>query len=522
MSKTFQIIFSLRNTYRVNSVLYSLKQIPLIKKLLPDQLYGIWGLKIFANVISVLWEIVAVFGGKFLYFLFLILLPGSLYPGSEGEIFLHLLLLLTIVGACVNTYMFDPAKDKYYAVILMQMDAWRYTMVDYGYSMAKVLVGFLPFAFLAGLEKGLAWWQCLLIPLYVAGAKIIVASRSLCSYEKNGAITNENHLEKWVWILIPLLLVASYGLPVLGLVVPVGVSSGIMLAVILFGAASARTIIRFSDYRSMYQQILANSMIQMDRAKTQLGTADQKYITMTKTAADRKRGFEYLNALFIARHQKILWKASEKITLVILGLILVMSVVVRVFPQAGEATNRLMLTYLPYFVFIMYAVNRGTGFTRALFMNCDRSLLTYSFYKQPGPILKLFQIRLREIVKINLLPASVIGAGLVWLLYLSGGTEHWVNYAVLFISIICMSVFFSVHYLTIYYLLQPYNAGTQMKSATYQIVLSATYLVCFAFMQVRMPTLLFGGMTIVFCILYSVIACVLVYYLAPRTFRLRN
>ena len=315
---------------------------------------------------------------------------------------------------------------------------------------------------------------------------------------------------------------ASYGLPVLGLVVPVGVSSGIMLAVILFGAASARTIIRFSDYRSMYQQILANSMIQMDRAKTQLGTADQKYITMTKTAADRKRGFEYLNALFIARHQKILWKASEKITLVILGLILVMSVAVRVFPQAGEATNRLMLTYLPYFVFIMYAVNRGTGFTRALFMNCDRSLLTYSFYKQPGPILKLFQIRLREIVKINLLPASVIGAGLVWLLYLSGGTEHWVNYAVLFISIICMSVFFSVHYLTIYYLLQPYNAGTQMKSATYQIVLSATYLVCFAFMQVRMPTILFGGMTIVFCILYSVIACVLVYYLAPRTFRLRN
>lgn len=59
----------------------------------------------------------------------------------------------------------------------------------------------------------------------------------------------------------------------------------------------------------------------------------------------------------------------------------------------------------------MYAINRGTGFTKALFMNCDHSLLTYSFYKQPKFILKLFQIRLREIIKVNLLPALVIGRG---------------------------------------------------------------------------------------------------------------
>lgn len=77
------------------------------------------------------------------------------------------------------------------------------------------------------------------------------------------------------------------------------------------------------------------------------------------------------------------------------------------------------MVYLPYFVFIMYAINRGTGFTQALFMNCDHSLLTYSFYKQPKFVLKLFQIRLREIVKVNLLPAAVIGGGLAGLLYAS-------------------------------------------------------------------------------------------------------
>ncbi len=53
------------------------------------------------------------------------------------------------------------------------------------------------------------------------------------------------------------------------------------------------------------------------------------------------------------------------------------------------------MVFLPYFAFIMYAINRGTGFTRALFMNCDHSLLTYSFYKKPDMVLTLFRIRLK-------------------------------------------------------------------------------------------------------------------------------
>ena len=42
MKKTFILSFSLKNTYRVNGILYSLKQIPLVKRLLPEALYGVW------------------------------------------------------------------------------------------------------------------------------------------------------------------------------------------------------------------------------------------------------------------------------------------------------------------------------------------------------------------------------------------------------------------------------------------------------------------------------------------------
>ena len=127
----------------------------------------------------------------------------------------------------------------------------------------------------------------------------------------------------------------------------------------------------------------------------------------------------------------------------------------------------------------------------------------------------------REIIKINAVPALTLGGGLALLLYASGGTENPLDYAVLVVTILALSVFFSIHYLTIYYLLQPYNAGTELKSGTYSLVMMGTYLVCFFLMNVRLPILVFGLGCIAFCLIYSVVACVLVYRLAPKTFRIR-
>lgn len=125
-------------------------------------------------------------------------------------------------------------------------------------------------------------------------------------------------------------------------------------------------------------------------------------------------------------------------------------------------------------------------------------------------------------MKVNAVPALIIGVGLALILFASGGTENPLDYAVLLVSILCMSLFFSIHYLTIYYLMQPYNTETKMKSGMYMIVLTTTYFLCFFIMKLQVPILLFGIMTIVFCMLYSIIASILVYCFAPKTFRIRT
>ena len=67
MINSFFISFSLKNTYRVNGILYSIKQIPFIGRLLPSSLYSAGWLKVLANVIAAIWEFISIFAGKAIY-----------------------------------------------------------------------------------------------------------------------------------------------------------------------------------------------------------------------------------------------------------------------------------------------------------------------------------------------------------------------------------------------------------------------------------------------------------------------
>ena len=234
-----------------------------------------------------------------------------------------------------------------------------------------------------------------------------------------------------------------------------------------------------------------------------------------------KSGFAYFHELFVKRHSKLLTKSVKKQTMVIVLVFIIIFIVVFINPSMKESLNSIPLTYLPYFVFIMYILNRGTTITQAMFMNCDHSMLTYRIYRTPKIILGVFKERLKTLITLNLLPSVAIGLGLMILLYITGGTTNILNYLILFVSINAMSIFFSVHYLVMYYLLQPYNINTEVKSSTYPVVQAITYFICYYMINIRMTTFVFGIATIIFSILYSLISLILVYKLAPKTFKIR-
>ena len=520
MISTFFLSFRLKNAYRVNSILYSLKQLPIIKRILPEKLYGVRGLKILGNIISAIWEFIMIFLGKFLYIAFMIAAMLGIYQTNSAATFLHIFFFLTICGGLMNTYLFDPTKDKYYAMFLMNMDAKEYTISNYLYQMIKVLIGFLPFTCFYGMSVGLPLWITILCPIFVMMVKTFINSLSLIDFKRTKKVKNENLPTSVVWILLLVLLVCAYALPYISIVMPTWmflIFFGLSLGLGIFGFYQ---IFHFPYYRFLYKQLLTNAPLVIDQTSIRRD-ASLSQIELDTSLNSTKEGFSYFHELFVKRHRKILTKAIKKQTIVLVGIAIVMSFLVKVNASVASTTNHLMLVFLPYFVFIMYMLNRGTTLTQAMFMNCDHAMLSYRIYRKPNVILGLFKERLKTLIGLNLIPAAVIGFTLALLLFLSGGTSNVYNYFVLFFSILAMSVFFSVHYLVMYYLLQPYNVHTEMKSSTYSVVQGVTYFVCYYMMQLRLPTFYFGLSVTAFCILYSLLSLWFAYRLAPKTFKLR-
>lgn len=521
MIRSFILSFRLRNAYKVNTIIYALKSIPGIRKLLKDKLYKSKVLKIIGNIISILLEIINIFLGKLLYIFLMIFSIMTIYQTNSANTFLHIFVCLTIIGAFMNTYMFNPTKDKYYAMFIMRMDAKTYSLSNYFYAILKVIIGFLPFTIIFGKLSQVNIWICLLLPIFVAATKITVTAYHLSLYNKKGIVINENNLSKHLWILVILFLLIAYGLPALKIVIPSFILISLMLIMIIISIFAIKYILNFQNYREMYKQVLTNTNMNALNTNEVTKATVLNQITIDQEIKSKKKGFAYFNDLFVRRHSKLLLKSAKRVTFISAIIIGIVLLIITVNTELKGEVNRVILTYLPYFVFIMYLINRGEAVTRAMFMNSDHSMLTYAFYRKPTSILKLFKERLKSIILINLLPATIIGIGLALILFVSGGSENPLNYLILFISIIAMSIFFSVHHLVIYYLLQPYNIDSETKNTTYTIVNILTYVVCYYMIDLRLPTLYFGLATIIFAITYSLISLFLVYKFAPKTFKIR-
>ena len=89
---------------------------------------------------------------------------------------------------------------------------------------------------------------------------------------------------------------------------------------------------------------------QMDSVKRLSKQTSEKAISADTTITSRKKGFEYLNELFIKRHQKILWKSTKRIAFVCGALACGLLLVLYLVPEIKPEVNGMVLTWLPYFV----------------------------------------------------------------------------------------------------------------------------------------------------------------------------
>ncbi|MBQ7136832.1 MAG: hypothetical protein IJO43_02505 [Bacilli bacterium] len=513
--------FKFNNAYNKNAFIYRLRQLPLIGNKIPKDLYHSYLLDVLINLCVGVYTLIKPFLGKFIYLLFFLLIPMEFLKNSNS--FVNIFVFLTLIGGIFNTFMFNPTKNKYYAMILMRMNAKKYAISHLIWFLLENLISFYPAVILYGYMYNVNIFLLILLPIFVVLTKLIGNYILLKYYDITNRVLSENNF----YLIGSVSLVGlslAYLLPYFGYSITPIVFITIFVLFFILGIISLIYILKNNNYNQIYKKMLNLNSVIFNTEKASNDNMKKQYSLKIESnnVTSNKEGYEYFNDLFMKRHRSLLTKSAIKFAVIIAVVLIILMIGSYIDKSSYSEINQIPLKSLPYFVFIMYFINRGSTITQAMFINCDNSMLAYRFYREPKVILSLFKTRLKTLIKINMIPTLVLAIGLPLLLFVTGGTSNYLNYILLFISIVSLSVFFSVHHLVIYYLLQPYDIDMKAKSGTYGMVNGITYFVCYMFIDVKVPTITFATIVTVFAICYVLISLLLVYKYAPNTFKLKQ
>ena len=147
--------------------------------------------------------------------------------------------------------------------------------------------------------------------------------------------------------------------------------------------------------------------------------------------------------------------------------------------------------------------------------------MTFSFFKKREMIMKLFDIRFKQLIKINILPAMVSALAVDLVLFATGGQDYPFQYLVPFIIAGAIVVIYSMSWLALYYLFQPFTTTVNVKSGAYAVSRTVFSIIMAVVMWIPANSLVVLGVTVVFAVLFVVILRKLVYKHAPKTWRVK-
>lgn len=535
MIRIFVTSFKVSFTQNANLLIYFLKRAPLVGKKAPEKLYKQMLVKIIMGIICGIWILLSELFKKFLYFGIMLLLPAYLIANKEARIlpeFLHIFFFLSFVLSPLTKGAIFEINDMsaFHMITLMRADARKYYLGEILYRMLKDFIYFLPPITIIGLIIGYSPLNAIVLILELMAFRLMASALDLYTYEKTGTI-----LAQKLFFVIPLLLMgfaAAYALPLLGITIDFRFllfNIFVIFPILALGALSFLYLWKYKGYAPIAKlmlNILDLVDVEISEADInfQLVKLDENKMNkkdLNTEIFDKKQGYEYLNSLFFLRHRRIL-VLPIKTKSAIIGVVFIIGMfLVLFFPSTSEVIVQIIEKSAPALVFIMYTLSTGDTICKAMFYNCDSSLLRYSYYREDKVILANFTSRLKTTIILNIVPAIILSLAITFVVIASGASSTLISLIHLFLCILCLSCFFSIHHLFMYYVLQPYTAELTVKGSLFNFINVVVYLISYFSIRIKTSSYNFTLGVLVITILYMAVALILIYKLAPRTFKLK-
>lgn len=526
---------------QVNVLLYYVRKLPFVGEKIPYRLYGETDIKKAIGAIPVVFSVIGAFVGTFLYFLLMIKLPANWIQGfweKEGifvdqkAVMVYLFLIFSFLpGSFLVSNLTEGAKKDYVLLHVMRIPAVQY------YRSKMVL-------------KGVKDTICFLVPLlwfgFGAESALFVVSLFFTRYIGHaGILQHYRHSEKkgkkvfWkslgkTFLMFGIILALGYGVaaavPRLFFDRYVMAEVVVFLSFTLVGMFCFSKVWKYGGYTIFAKRMVSlKDFLEQDDAVKEARAADvqiqDKDISKEELRSrkyEEKEGYDYLNAIFFERHKRIVSRAVKSRIIIILAVGLIGAVALLfVGEQMKQKTFEAMTQMMPVMVFVMYLESTGGRICKAMFFNCDISLLKYGYYREADAILKNFKIRLRKLLMLDAVPAAIIcGMILLWTLLCGEILAVW-KVIPLMAGSLLLSAFFCLFHLFMYYITQPYTEEKTVKSPIFSVVNALVYFGCYLCLQIQTGSWLFTLGVLAVTIIFIPLSYFCVFRFAPKTFKIR-
>lgn len=514
----------------MNAILYFLKRIPFIKHIFKKIGYEHGNLSKVIVIFALLYKVLMVIFKRIIILLFGFGVPFLLISDKATlvpirNIYWHLFICFYILIPLFNCNILEQSKRRFIMIKLMRINARRMVFAEYFSEwILRFLIEIPLFILMANMVSIPIW-----LSLYMIVAKNFVAfiaeALHIFYYDKTDKLLQK----KTGFILgsVSVILILGY-YPAL-VQKPLFISDNLLLLIgtlsIIIGITAIYYIINYERYSVVLNDVNKLSELLINREK--IGKEAQfanvklkdKYLNkdeIKRISNSNKEGFAYINEIFFKRHERILIHPIKvQSTVICIGFFIAL-VTNRLIPDFHTKYISLIEKVSPIFVFALYFMSTSLKATKAMFYNCDISLLHYGFYKRKEAVLATFTERVKYLIRTNLIPALFLSIGILLIDKLTGGTG--VSLLPVAILIITISIFFSIHNLFLYYIFQPYTTDLSVKNPLYTILNTITYFLSYICLQLKDVSIYFLVGMILVTAIYSVLALFIVYRFAPKTF----
>ncbi len=518
MSKEASILRRVRFAIGVNHFVTILRSIPLIKSIIPYDFMRSKSTKsILGKIVFVLlftWQVFK----KVMYFGFVYALLEFVFGGFSAAKLYQAMIALTICGALGNSPLLSYDEIVETVVLFLRVDGKK-TILSMVYSNALHLV----IALILCVCSKLPLIPFALVTTLMIAMKIALPALVLKIYTLTGQMYSNANIKAALPSLS--LIVISFALMYYGMVMP----EWVMIVVVLFSVIGAivglNYLYRFDDFLGVIKNTYALMQGFKANKSTMEFVARENYVKKISDDGNiisRKKGYARFNEIFFRRHRRLISKNYNLISLFLLAVVVLSFFGINVSSVFKEILYIGLSESLGFVLILAYFLNTFTQVTQIMFMSCDVTMLGYNFYRKRKVILKLYMERLKTLIYLSLKPAGILAAGYTLLLYSCSPNVILQDLVLGSMCIIFWMIFFSIHSLTMYYLLQPFNKMLKQKSFVYSIASTLTYLVCYSISQITMELSSFVNVSIIFCVIYILASAILVYLFAPKTFCLKK